>query len=89
MDKIKIIDLLRSENKRANEIDLEVMANAILIYTEASNNIAKNGSIVLHPRTGSPIENPYLKVQYQQSSILLKYRHIKSNSAMQYFRKDN
>ena len=35
-------------------------ADAYLEYKEAQTNITNNGSIVADPRTGSPIQNPYL-----------------------------
>lgn len=82
MGKINIKDLLKKENPRAKDIDIEIVGNAISIYLEATSNITTNGSIVLHPRTGAPIENPYLKIQSQQSSIICKFKNIKSNDAL-------
>ena len=38
-------------------------ADAFLEYREASQNIATQGAMVLHPRTANPIENPYLKIR--------------------------
>jgi hypothetical protein len=38
-------------------------ADAFLEYSVAMANIDANGVIVGHPRTGSPIENPYLSVR--------------------------
>jgi hypothetical protein len=38
-------------------------ADLFLEYQEAQRNIATNGTIVLHPRTGVPIENPYLRIR--------------------------
>lgn len=36
---------------------------AFLEYRTAAANIAEHGAIVQHPRTGNPIENPYLAVR--------------------------
>lgn len=36
---------------------------AYLEYQAASENIAKNGAIVAHPRTGAPLVNPYVAIR--------------------------
>lgn len=38
-------------------------ADAYLEYQAASENIAKNGVIVAHPRTGAPLVNPYVAIR--------------------------
>lgn len=38
-------------------------ADAVLEYLEASENIDRNGIIVAHPRTGAPLQNPYVRVR--------------------------
>ena len=70
----KIIALLKSENPRGRPDDIAIYTDAFLAYREASANITKHGSIVIHPRTGAPIENPYLKVQLQATNAI---RNIK------------
>ena len=82
MGEINIKELLSKDNPRAKKIDIYIVSNAIVTYHAASKNIKENGSIVMHPRTGSPIENPYIKIQSQQSTILYKYKHIKSDTAI-------
>ena len=42
--------------------------------TERQDNIAKNGNVVAHPRTGQPIENPYIKVRVAAMGQLRKIR---------------
>ena len=37
-------------------------ADALAEYREATQNIDQHGVIVLHPRTSTPIENPYLVI---------------------------
>ena len=68
----EIIKELKSDNKRQSDINLEVYANALLAYWEASKNIEENGIICLHPRTGTPVENPYLKIQKSQGDVITK-----------------
>lgn len=53
-------------------------ADAYLEYIEASDNIAKNGSIVLHPRNGSPMENPYLKIRDRAFLRLQKMQDVEA-----------
>lgn len=76
---IDIEQMLRAENPKARTVDLQVFADALRTYREASDNVSKNGAIVMHPRTGAPIENPYLKIQTQKGAILSKMRIIKSD----------
>lgn len=45
-------------------------ADAFAQYHEAADNLARNGIITAHPRTGAPLENPYLKVRNAASEIL-------------------
>lgn len=82
MEQIEIIKELKKDNKNAREIDLKIFANALLIYTEATANINQNGAICRHPRTGAPMENPYLKIQATQGGILSKMRNIKSDRVL-------
>lgn len=82
----QVIDLvaeLRKDNRSARTIELEVFANALQTYLEASENVARNGAICAHPRTGTPIENPYLKIQTQAGAVLAKMRTIKSDRIVQ------
>jgi phage terminase small subunit len=81
----KIIDIaaeIQRDNPHARLIDVHVFADALRIYHEASENVAANGAICSHPRTGAPIENPYLKIQAQQGIILGRMKTIKSDRVM-------
>lgn len=50
--------------KRKTPRDRAVMyADAFEEYRVASENIAKNGLIVSHPRTGAPMTNPYVPLR--------------------------
>ena len=82
MEQVECERLLRLDNARTPEIQLKIYAAALLTYIEASANVAANGAICSHPRTGSPIENPYLKVRAQQGAIIGKMNKIKSESVL-------
>lgn len=79
MGEIDIAAELALDNPNAREIDLRIYADALRTYHEAARNVRANGAICSHHRTGSPIENPYLKIQAQQGAILTKMRAIKSD----------
>lgn len=49
-------------------------ADAFLEYQEASANIAERGTMVLHPRTMNPIENPYLVIRDRALGKLRRLR---------------
>ena len=38
-------------------------AAAYATFHEADANITANGAVVAHPRTGAPLENPYLRIR--------------------------
>jgi phage terminase small subunit len=75
---IDLVHELAKDNPAARLIDLQLFAGALLTYKEASKNIEANGAIVMHPRTGAPIDNPYLKIVERSGRTLSKMR-IKSD----------
>lgn len=54
--------------RRSAEVALYV--DTYLDYAEAQGNIDQHGAIVFHPRTGSPINNPYLAIRDRAARIL-------------------
>lgn len=69
---IDVLNELMADNPDFPAMRLKIFADAMDVYYEASANIKKNGSVCVHPRTGTPIENPYLKIRAEQSKILAK-----------------
>ena len=65
---------LTRDTPKAPRDAIEIYAGAFLEYSEASANIEKNGTIVFHPRTGAPIENPYLRVRKAAEASMLRCR---------------
>lgn len=80
MGEIDILALLTADNPAARKIDLQIYADALRVYVEGAKNVLANGAVCAHPRTGAPLENPYLKIVAQQGAILTKMRQIKSDS---------
>ncbi len=54
-------------------------ADVYLEYREATCNIQEHGTIVSHPRTGNPIENPYLSIRYRALRKLMSIRGVNSD----------
>ena len=62
--------LLRAHNRAAPEGKLRIYADAFTDYALAQKNIDENGAVCAHPKTGSPIDNPYLKVRDRAAKAL-------------------
>lgn len=62
-----------------NDPDLaQLYADAYMEYAEAMENIRRNGAVCASPRTGAPMENPYLRVRDQARAQLVKLRRVRS-----------
>jgi phage terminase small subunit len=78
MGKIDPWSQIKKDNANMNEAVLRVYFDALGTYLEASKNVRVNGAIVAHPKTGAPIENPYLKVQQSCGKTIAYYAKINS-----------
>ena len=77
VDRAGIVDRLVREGTRR---DVAVQyADAFLEYAEASKNLLEHGTIVQHPRTANPIENPYLSVRDRALRKLQGMRQVKAD----------
>ena len=74
MTKNEVIEHLRSTNPRASLAEMTMYADAYIDYRTAQTNVDEHGPIVLHPRTGAPIENPYLVIRDRARVALGKSR---------------
>jgi len=74
----RVIEILLSQNQERHRQDCEIYADAYIDYAVAQRNISENGQIVMHPKTGAPIENPYLKVRALAVGTMSKMR-VKSS----------
>jgi len=81
MGEVDLELILSEDNPRTRAVDIRVFADALRTYSEAASNVLRNGAIVSHPRTGAPIENPYLKVQQSTGRTLTQLR-LKSDRAL-------
>ena len=76
MGEIDVLAELCKDNPAHRVVDLQIYADALTVYFEASANIRGHGAISAHPRTGAPIENPYLKVQTAKGAVLGKMQNV-------------
>lgn len=76
------LEILRRENPKARADELAIYADAFLTYAEAAANIDKNGTIVAHPRTGAPIDNPYAKVRDAAGRTMQRVRRVRNVEAL-------
>lgn len=65
---------LRAANPKASPQTLTLYVDAFLDFQEAEANIRAHGVIVAHPRTGAPIENPYLRTKAAAVRALQRFR---------------
>lgn len=82
MTRDEVLAILRRDNPSARADDVSMYADCFLDYREAADNITKNGNIVAHPRTGTPIENPYIKVKASAMNQLRKITRVKRVDAL-------
>lgn len=57
-----------------SEAETNIYYNALKSYDKAQENIEEYGEIVTHPKTGAPIENPYLKVRDMAAKQMLSFK---------------
>lgn len=77
MNRDEVAAVLRKANPNARADDIAMYADSYMDYAEAQDNIAKNGNVVAHPRTGQPIDNPYIKIKASAMNQLRKITRIK------------
>lgn len=74
------VEVLRKDNPTAQSRDLEMYARLFVEYMEADRNIQQNGTIVAHPRTGTPIENPYYKIRAAVGKGIRTFPRLKTDA---------
>lgn len=68
--------LIAQHNPNARVDDVELYAHQFMTYCEAAKNIMLNGTICAHPRTGQPMENPYVKVRTGAMNAMQKVSRL-------------
>lgn len=58
-----IVRVLRASNPQITMANAVIYATAWTEYATADANIREHGTVVVHPKTGAPIPNPYLPIR--------------------------
>jgi phage terminase small subunit len=75
MTREEVVDVLESSNQHPRQFaDTRLYADMFLEYMAAQANIAEHGTIVSHPRTGAPIDNPYLRIRDKARDAMQKMK---------------
>ena len=72
MSRQEIVDVLVANGTRVDVASL--YADAYLEYSEALANIEKHGILVQHPKSGAPIQNPYLSIRDRAAAKMVRLR---------------
>lgn len=71
-ERTRVVEYLVARGVRR---DAAVMyAEAFVEYRQAADNVTSNGTIVFHPKTGAPIENPFLVIRDKALKRLQAFR---------------
>lgn len=81
MKRDEIVSALLSDGNKMDKAHL--YADALMEWLEARANIDEHGAIVFHPRTGAPIENPYLSVRTKAAKKLQDIKGVKAEKLWQ------
>jgi len=56
-----VLEALEEDNPQEKYALLQACANWIVLHVHGTDNVRRYGAQVLHPKSGAPIENPWLK----------------------------
>lgn len=74
MERSEVISILKYNNPSINNDKIIMYTDLYMDYQEAAKNIREQGALVSHPKTGAPIDNPYLKIRIKMNESLRKIR---------------
>lgn len=79
MTKGEICSKLKALNHASTRAsDIAIYADAFIEYRAAQANIDQHGTIVFHPKTGAPIENPYIAIRNKASQVIQRFDMLKT-----------
>ena len=80
MTRDEALSVLTRDNPKVKAADLVMYADAFVEYQAAQKNIGEHGSIVFHPRTGSPIDNPYVRARDRAGALMRRMKIVKADA---------
>jgi phage terminase small subunit len=75
----EVIAAIVAQNPRASLSDVYLYAETFVQWQEASANVRRLGSVVAHPRTDEPIENPYVKIMASTTRTLRSFTRLRTD----------
>ena len=78
----EVLAVLRRDNPDGRPDEVAMYASFFRDFQEAEENITKNGNIVAHPRTGAPMENPYIRIKIGAMNQLSKLPRVRNVGAL-------
>ena len=76
------IAALKKDNPGTPIGDLHMYAEAFAIHRSASANVRDNGPLCAHPRTGAPMENPYLAIAASQMKVMQSLKRVRKTDRL-------
>lgn len=80
VDKAALLAHLRALNPRYSPADIAIYVDAVAEYRQAQANIDEHGTIVMHPRTGAPITNPYGEIRDRAARVIAKHPRLNTGN---------
>ncbi len=74
--------ILREDDPDLQSADLEMYLDQWMTYVEAVENIQRVGSVAKHPRTDSPITNPYLQIRDQAQAAMSRMKRVRETNRL-------
>lgn len=72
--------ILERASPRAPAHNIEQYLSALETWQEADANIREHGAIAIHPRTGAPFDNPYLKVRTASWRLMQDCKGVRADA---------
>lgn len=82
MSAIDVAAELAADNPKQSAVVIRMYADALRTYLEAAANVRQHGAVVTHPRTGAPIDNPFLRVAERAGAQLAKMPRVKADRVL-------
>ena len=76
------LQILTEDNLDCPAGELRMYAEAFVLHRQASINVQESGPINAHPRTGAPIENPYMAVVGTQMKVMMALRRVRNTDRL-------
>ena len=77
LDEISVCAELHALNPRASENEVRAFVDQLRTYRRAQENLLEVGEVCVHPQTGAPMVNPWLKPR-DDALRMMQGMHLKA-----------